>query len=69
MSEEQSSAPRNFMMRCASCNWGRASSGLKSDLADLAEVKANCNTCGKWRRYRCPRCGAICPLKRIKGNS
>jgi len=75
MSEEKNneesnvSAPQNFALRCPKCRWARMSSGLAADLADLVYVKPTCNGCGKFRKYRCPKCGVACPLKRIKGNS
>ena len=61
--------PKLFMLRCPKCRWGRSSSGVSADLADLIEVKNNCASCGKARKFRCPKCGVACPLKRIKGNS
>jgi hypothetical protein len=66
---EQSSAPKNFAIRCLKCRWARLSSGLTVDLQDLIEVKSNCAGCGKFKKYKCPKCGTACPLKRIKGNS
>lgn len=65
---EASSAPQNFVIRCAGCRWARMTSGLTADLADLIYVKPTCKTCGKFRKYRCPKCGQACPLKRVKGN-
>ncbi len=66
---EDSSAPKNFILRCPGCRWARASSGVSDDLADLIYVKPTCKGCGKLRQYRCPKCGNKCPLKRLKGNS
>lgn len=43
--------------------------GTKEDLADLTEIKANCATCGKWRRFRCPQCGQPATMKRVRGNT
>lgn len=60
---------KNFIIRCGRCRWARLSSGLSADLADLHEIKANCNGCGKWREFKCPKCGMRCKMKRIKGNS
>jgi hypothetical protein len=65
---ENSSAPKNFAIRCIKCNWARLTSGLTVDLADLHYIKPTCKGCGKYRMYSCPKCGTKCPLKRIKGN-
>jgi hypothetical protein len=65
---EDSSAPKNFLLRCYKCRWARTSSGLTADLSDLIEITPGCRNCGKFRRYQCPRCGGSCLLKRIKGN-
>jgi hypothetical protein len=65
-SNENNSVPKNFILRCPRCRWSRTSSGLKSDLKDLVEIKNNCINCGKFRNYKCQKCGMACPLKRIK---
>lgn len=56
-----------FLIRCPRCNWKRSSTGLKSDLQDLFEIKT-CSKCGKPRTFRCPNCGQIAKMLRIKGN-
>jgi hypothetical protein len=61
--------PKNFLLRCKKCRWAKASSGLKDDLKDLNEITSACPTCGKARRFKCPSCGDIAVLKRVKGNS
>ncbi len=61
--------PKNFALRCPNCRWGRLSTGTKDDLVDLSYIKPTCAGCGKIRKYRCPKCGSPCPLKRIRGNS
>lgn len=66
---EQNSNPKNFVLRCPRCRWARTTSGLASDLTDLIHIKPTCNSCGKLKKYKCPKCGTACPLKRIKGNS
>lgn len=63
-----SGAPKNFFIRCPRCRWARISSGLKDDLADLNEINAGCVNCGKWRKFRCPKCGTPSTMQRIKGN-
>lgn len=69
LNAEQSSAPKNFVLRCPRCRWARTTSGLTTDLADLTYIKPTCVRCGKLKKYKCPKCGTACPLKRIKGNS
>lgn len=66
---ETSGVPKNFFIRCGRCRWARLSSGVSEDLEDLHEVKGNCPTCGKNRRFKCPTCGANAVMKRLKGNS
>lgn len=68
MEEEKSSTPKNFQLKCIQCGWARTSSGLTTDLSDLIYIKPSCKGCGRYRKYKCPKCGAPCPLKRIKGN-
>ena len=47
---EDSSAPKNFLLRCYKCRWARTSSGLTVDLADLIEITPGCRNCGKFRK-------------------
>lgn len=68
--ENITGAPKNFIIKCGSCAWSRASSGLRADLADIREIKNNsCTNCGKWRKFHCPKCGSPSMMKRIKGNT
>jgi hypothetical protein len=60
---------KNFMIRCPRCRWARLSSGVAADLADLHEVNQGCVNCGKWRQFKCPKCGRNSPMKRMKGNT
>lgn len=64
-----SGAPKNFLIKCSKCCWSRASSGLAADLTDIHEMKSNCKSCGKWRKFFCPKCGSPSTMKRIRGNS
>lgn len=66
---DNTGAPKNFMIRCPKCRWARPSSGLKADLTDLYEIKPGCRTCGKWRKFRCKKCGAPSPMVRTKSNT
>lgn len=62
--------PKNFQIRCSRCNWSRLTSGVKDDLTDLHEVKSNCASCGKIRKFVCPKCkGKTAKMYRISGNS
>lgn len=63
-----SGAPKNFFIRCPKCRWARISSGVASDIADLYEIKSNCKTCGKHRKFKCPKCGANANMKRMQTN-
>lgn len=67
--QNTSGAPKTFFIRCPRCRWARISSGVKADVSDLFEIDAGCKTCGKWRKFKCPKCGTSSPMKRIKGNT
>ena len=56
--------PKNFMIRCPRCRWGRTSTGLKVDLKDLNEV-ASRNPGAEFRKFKCPKCGSTAVMKRI----
>jgi len=60
--------PKNFLIRCPKCSWGRATSGVKADLTDLHEVRNSCPTCGRARKFKCPKCGTASVMRRIHGN-
>jgi len=64
-----SGVPKNFVIKCVRCSWSRVTSGIVTDITDLNEINSGCTTCGKWRRFKCPKCGNACPMKRIKGNT
>lgn len=64
-----SGVPKNFIIKCLRCKWGKLTSGTSDDLVGLHEVHIGCRTCGKWRKFKCPNCGMPSPMKRIKGNS
>lgn len=65
---DNSGVPKNFFIRCPRCRWARVSSGVAVDLTDLHEVKNNCRNCGRWRHFKCPKCGMNAPMKRLKGS-
>jgi predicted RNA-binding Zn-ribbon protein involved in translation (DUF1610 family) len=57
--------PKNYVIRCGKCCWSRTTTGLKVDLADLHEIANNCPTCGKWRKFTCPKCGNHAVMRKI----
>lgn len=63
-----SQVPKNFLIRCPKCRWGRTSTGCKDDLQDLKEVPSSPVEHTK-RRFRCPKCGAIAEMHRVRGNA
>lgn len=65
----ESDIPKNFVIRCLRCHWKKFTSGVKGDLTDLHEIKSNCPTCGKWRTFKCPKCGTNCQMRRFRGNA
>ena len=54
--------PKKFKLRCIRCKFSYLSNGLKSDLAKYKEIPA---CCGK-RKYRCPKCGNIITLQKVR---
>ena len=66
---DNTGVPKNFIIRCHRCRWARISSGVSSDLSDLNEIKSGCINCGKFRSFKCPKCGMPSKMKRIKGNT
>lgn len=64
-----SGVPKNFVIRCPRCRWARITSGVGVDITDLHEIDAGCVNCGKWRKFKCPKCGMNSPMKRLKGNT
>lgn len=69
LEQNNTGAPKNFFIRCPRCRWARTSSGLSGDIADLHEINAGCVNCGKFRSFKCLKCGMPSKMKRIKGNS
>lgn len=67
--QDNTGVPKNFFIRCSRCRWARRSSGMKADLSDLIEITPGCTTCGKWRKFKCPKCGMSSLMKRLKGNA
>lgn len=57
-----------FLLKCNKCGWGRRSTGLSEDLKTLSEVKT-CNNCGGARKFKCPKCGQIVKMIRVKNDT
>lgn len=57
-----------FIIRCLKCRWAKLSTGLSNDLQDLKEIES-CESCGKPRAFRCPKCGLPAKMTRIVDNS
>ena len=62
------SVPQNFILRCPKCRWAKMTTGLSEDLKSLREI-STCASCGGGRKFRCPECGSIAKMTRVKGNS
>ena len=54
-----------FQIRCLKCRWAKMSNGTQDDLKDLYELKNSCSTCGKKRKFRCPKCGQAATMHRV----
>ena len=65
---DNTGVPKNFFIRCPRCRWARTSSGMTADLTDLTEINPNCVNCGRWRKFKCPKCGMPSTMRRLKGN-
>jgi transcription elongation factor Elf1 len=59
---------QNFIIRCPRCRWAEMSTGISEDLTHLSEV-VTCTNCGGSRKFRCPRCGQLAKMTRVRGNS
>jgi len=66
---DTSGVEKNFIIRCPRCRWARISSGIATDIEDLNEIDPGCINCGKWRRFKCPKCGMASTMRRLKGNT
>jgi hypothetical protein len=59
--------PKVFLISCRYCNWSEKSSGVQSELTHLIELRNSCKTCGKPRKFKCPKCGMEAKMFRMKG--
>ena len=56
-----------FIIKCTRCHWVKMNNGTSEELKDLFEYK-KCANCGGPRKFRCPGCGKICKMNRLRGN-
>lgn len=56
-----------FLIKCNKCGWSIKTTGLKKDLEhiDLKEIKNNCSSCGKIRKFKCKKCASPSKMFRI----
>lgn len=54
-----------FIIKCPKCRWSERSQGTKDSLSHLREIKGGCSSCGKKRKFRCPKCGSTAVMLRI----
>ena len=57
---------QKFIIRCLKCRWAKLTTGISSDLAELTEIPSSCSKCGRPREFRCPKCGRVAKMTRIK---
>jgi len=58
---------KKFVIRCHKCRWAAMTTGTSDDLQQYVEIPSNCSSCGKPREFRCPKCGRVAKMLRIKG--
>jgi hypothetical protein len=56
-----------FLIKCPRCKWFERVQGTKDSLKHLLEKKSGCSTCGKKRRFYCPKCSSLATMIRIFG--
>ena len=56
-----------FIIKCSNCGWFIRTKGTKKDLSDLnlKEIKNNCSTCGKPRKFKCQKCSMQAKMFRV----
>jgi hypothetical protein len=56
-----------FIIKCPNCNWQIKVLGDKKSILenDLKEIKNNCATCGKPRKFICKKCSCVAKAYRI----
>lgn len=60
--------PKKFLIRCPNCRWCETTTGISKELQHLHEYKNSCPSCGKARKFRCPKCGQQAVMKLMKNN-
>ena len=58
--------PKKFVLKCLRCSRSQLTTGISSDLSHLTEYVNGCQNCGRPRRFKCPHCGNIMNMLRIK---
>lgn len=53
-----------FVIKCQFCKWFEETTGFSKDLSHLFEIKNDCLSCGKPRKFRCPKCKRIAKMTR-----
>lgn len=56
---------KDFILRCKRCDWIRYTDGFSKEVEDLHEYK-KCSTCGGPRKFRCPDCGNMVKMIRLR---
>jgi hypothetical protein len=54
-----------FLIKCSFCKWFEETNGFSKNLSHLIEIKNNCSTCGKPRKFRCPKCKHVAKMIKI----
>jgi hypothetical protein len=56
-----------FLIKCNKCNFRIKTKGDKKSIEEekLSEIKNNCASCGKIRKFYCPKCKNIAKMFRI----
>ena len=57
--------PVRFLIKCRSCKWTQGTTGLAKDLEGLKEIMPSCSTCGRPRRFVCPKCRGVSVMSRV----
>lgn len=53
-----------FLLTCPKCKWHLNCNGTTESFKGLVEFKP-CANCHNKRKFKCPKCATIMPLKRV----
>lgn len=56
-------AKNRYLLLCEFCNWRKVTDG--TDIKDMKEVKT-CTSCHGARQFKCPGCGRLIRVRKIK---